>query len=219
MANCPKCGAEADDLATVCPNCGTQIESKPSSLDAPMEPKDTPSPPPKAERRKPSAPSSPVSDVTKRPQVALISAILLVVGGALMAYFCIPYLIGAYQGGVSVTYTATTTLTTITNSTTATSTSTVTSQSFFSSSLLTAVGIPYLLAGVASLFAGYGFLKRMNLAWRLALVVSVFGIIQTFLLISDPYNLFIGAATLYFQTRPAVRAWLKGTTSTEATKK
>ncbi len=131
-----------------------------------------------------------------------------------MAYFCIPYLIGAYQGGVTITYTTNTTLTTVTNSTTATSTSSTVSTESFSGSILATVGIPYLAAGIASLFAGYGFLKRMMAAWRVALVVSIFGIIQTFLLVSDPYNLFIGAATLYFQTRPPVRAWLKGPTTT-----
>ena len=215
MPNCPKCGAEVDDLVTVCPSCGSQIESKPTSQDASLETGDAPSPPPRGSKRpRSSSPPSPAVDVTKRPSGAVIAAVLLVLGGALMVYFCIPYLIGAYQGGVTITYSTNTTLTAITNSTTATSTSSTVSTESFTGSILATVGIPYLVAGSASLFAGYGLLKRMMVAWRVAIVVSIFGIIQTFLLVSDPFNLFIGAATLFFQTRPPVRAWLKGPTTT-----
>jgi len=214
MQICPNCGAEVEDFVTVCPSCGSQIESKPRSQDALSENEGTPSLPShsKSSNPPPSSFPSPALDVTKKPTGALITAILLVLGGALMVYFCIPYLIGAYQGGVTITYTTNTTLTTITNSTTATSTSSTVSAESFTSSILATVGIPYLVAGIASLFAGYGFLKRMMAAWRIALVVSIFGIVQTFLLLSDPFNLFIGAATLYFQTRPSLRAWLKGPT-------
>jgi len=218
MTNCPKCGAEVDDLATVCPNCGTQIESKPSSQDAPLETEDTSSPPPKVSKPKKQPFSSPALDVTKRPQAATIATILLIIGGVLMVLYGIPYVIGASQGGVTITSTGNTTITTITNSTTATFTSTISSSSI-PGSVLAELGIPYLLAGIASLFAGYGFLKRMAVAYRIALVVSIFGIVQFFLL-ESLYNVAIGAATLYFQTRPPVRAWLKGMTSVaEAAKK
>jgi len=244
LQTCPKCGAEADDFATVCPNCGAQLESIPATQDAPTEnPEDSPQdedtesslPPedkkPPAKKPPPKATAPPVYDITKRPTVALIAIILLVIGGALMIFFATPYLVGATEGGVTLTANATTTLTTITSYTTTftstntsltsivttvtnsslpTATSTYTSITTYSASVLSVVGIPYVGMGIASIVAAYLFFRRINLGWRLALVVGVFSIIQTFILISDPFNLLIGAVLLYLQTRPQVRAWLKG---------
>ena len=239
MQTCPKCGAQVEDLATICQNCGAQLESKPSFENTPdgpekPEPVATPSSakkPPKSPR-----PAPPVFDVTKRPMAALLTIILLVLGGALMIFFCTPYLIGASQGGVTITDTATSTIfsasnytTTVTTATSTltmttsslvpTSTATITTESYYSQSLLSAVGLPYFVAGIASIAAGYLLLKRKNLGWRISVVVSVFSIVQTFLLISDAFNLFIGAAILYLQTRPQVKAWLKGPVDVEANKK
>jgi hypothetical protein len=216
MPTCEKCGAAVDDLATVCPSCGAQIETRPEALDAPISSDKTlPTEPDSEEHngKKPTPPPSPSGfSLLKRPGAVTITIALLILGGVLLLAFSSPYTLYMAKGGVTVTATVTSAATMVSSAATTTVTSSTNSTSVtvvtISSNELALYSIPYIIGGIISLVAAYGFLVRTRWAFRLSVVAAIFGIVQVFLL-SIIYCLLIGVAILYFQTRPQVRAWLR----------
>ena len=202
--------SEADDLVTVCPNCGSQIESKPTSQDASLETEDTPSPPPKVSRPKPHhLLQRSISQRDPRPRLLRQSCLSLEEHS--WSSFGLPYLIGALSGrsyhNLHDEY------------------NTYHRDKLYDGHLYFlhhlyyefsqfssgTVGIPYLLAGIASSVCWLWISQKND--GRLPHRAGGVDIRQlsNSSCLYHLSNLAIGAATLYFQTRPPVRAWLKGT--------